>query len=382
MRVLLLGEYSGVHTNLAMVLKELGHDVITVSDGDGFKSFPRDVDLSFSPWYKKLGISIILDWLGLKGTAHFFKRRKVLSNLNDIDVIQCINTASICSYSSLANYLVLKTIISSNPNAKVFLCALGDDRTWVNYCLNKKNKYSYFDRLKLNNIKNYLFSLKYLYAIGYKQLDKYVIEKSEAIIPGLLDYYNAYSDCKKVSNIIRIPISKEQHSNAYDVKKELENSSNKDKEIINVFHGWQIGKDLRKGNDVLDRVVKKIKEDHVREIEYNVIQNVPYNEYVRCFDKADIFLDQVYSYDRGVNAILGMANGKVVVSGFENEKSFDKPIGINAVPDESELYTSINELILNPVKLRNIKINAVEFIIKNHEPEKIAQEYLLLWGSK
>ncbi|WP_219583944.1 hypothetical protein, partial [Vibrio parahaemolyticus] len=67
------------------------------------------VDLSFSPWYKKLGISIILDWLGLKGTAHFFKRRKVLSNLNDIDVIQCINTASICSYSSLANYLVLKT---------------------------------------------------------------------------------------------------------------------------------------------------------------------------------------------------------------------------------------------------------------------------------
>ncbi|TOI27410.1 hypothetical protein CGI63_23185, partial [Vibrio parahaemolyticus] len=74
MRVLLLGEYSGVHTNLAMVLKELGHDVITVSDGDGFKSFPRDVDLSFSPWYKKLGISIILDWLGLKGTAHFFKR--------------------------------------------------------------------------------------------------------------------------------------------------------------------------------------------------------------------------------------------------------------------------------------------------------------------
>ncbi|TOH85542.1 hypothetical protein CGI72_23665, partial [Vibrio parahaemolyticus] len=228
--------------------------------------------------------------------------------------------------------------------------------TWVNYCLNKKNKYSYFDRLKLNNIKNYLFSLKYLYAIGYKQLDQYVIEKSEAIIPGLLDYYNAYSDCKKVSNIIRIPISKEQHSNAYDVKKELENSSNKDKEIINVFHGWQIGKDLRKGNDVLDRVVKKIKEDHVREIEYNVIQNVPYNEYVRCFDKADIFLDQVYSYDRGVNAILGMANGKVVVSGFENEKSFDKPIGINAVPDESELYTSINELILNPVKLRNIKI--------------------------
>ncbi|WP_219583930.1 hypothetical protein, partial [Vibrio parahaemolyticus] len=118
-----------------------------------------------------------------------------------------------------------------------------------------------------------------------------MIEKSEAIIPGLLDYYNAYSDCKKVSNIIRIPISKEQHSNAYDVKKELENSSNKDKEIINVFHGWQIGKDLRKGNDVLDRVVKKIKEDHVREIEYNVIQNVPYNEYVRCFDKADIFLD-------------------------------------------------------------------------------------------
>ena len=45
MKILLVGEFSGVHNNLKKGLIELGHDVILAADGDGFKSFGYDLRL-------------------------------------------------------------------------------------------------------------------------------------------------------------------------------------------------------------------------------------------------------------------------------------------------------------------------------------------------
>ena len=45
MRILLLGEYSNVHWTLAEGLRELGHDVTVVSDGDNWKNYLRDINL-------------------------------------------------------------------------------------------------------------------------------------------------------------------------------------------------------------------------------------------------------------------------------------------------------------------------------------------------
>ena len=66
MKILLLGEYSNVHWTLAEGLRQLGHTVTVVSNGDFWKNYPRDIDLSrtleklgglrymaklYSPWY-------------------------------------------------------------------------------------------------------------------------------------------------------------------------------------------------------------------------------------------------------------------------------------------------------------------------------------------
>ena len=45
MKILLLGEYSNVHWTLAEGLRQLGHHVTVVSDGDGWKNYPRDISL-------------------------------------------------------------------------------------------------------------------------------------------------------------------------------------------------------------------------------------------------------------------------------------------------------------------------------------------------
>ena len=45
MRILLLGEYSGLHCSLADGLRALGHEVCVASDGCGWKNYPRDIAL-------------------------------------------------------------------------------------------------------------------------------------------------------------------------------------------------------------------------------------------------------------------------------------------------------------------------------------------------
>ena len=44
MKILLIGEFSGLHHNLKDGLMELGHEVTLASTGDGWKRFPSDIN--------------------------------------------------------------------------------------------------------------------------------------------------------------------------------------------------------------------------------------------------------------------------------------------------------------------------------------------------
>lgn len=55
MKILLIGEYSNVHNTLAKGLRELGHEVCVISNGDFWKNYPRDIDASRNP--ERLGAS-------------------------------------------------------------------------------------------------------------------------------------------------------------------------------------------------------------------------------------------------------------------------------------------------------------------------------------
>lgn len=382
MKVLLIGEYSGVHTNLAKNLTAQGHTVTTVSDGDGYKNFPRDVDLAVSEtgFFKSSIVKNILYYLGIKGIISYFKKRAELDKLKGFDIVQLINPAPITAYSSIANYMLLRKL--KKNNGKFFLCALGDDYYWVKLCLSGKLKYSPLDKCNLLTCKKYLFSLKYIYGIGYKQLNDYAVTISSKIIPGLTDYKNAYTWSDKVTETIGIPIDQEQlirTKNIYETQSFI-----RENKVVNVFHGWQKGKDIRKGNDILDATMLSLKEKYPDRLIYEVVSGLPYDEYIKRFDSADIFLDQLYSYDRGVNAILGMANGKLVVSGFEDFVVDDKlitEIGINGLPQQEKLAEAIEELIENK-QLRNAIINnSLLYVLNNHDPDLIIKKYINEWHS-
>lgn len=379
MKILLCGDYSSVHSELSKALKDFNHEVTLLSDGDSYKNFPADIKIPTK--IKKRNILdkflyFFLDFLGLYGLTEYKKTIKKIK-LDEYDIIQLINPVVVEQFGAIGNYLFIRYL--SKKTKKIFLCALGDDSRWVKASLSGTYKYSYFDTLKFNNIFKYYYSLKYLFNPAYYFLGKYVEYKTQGIISGLIDYKMAYDKYNIKTKLIRLPISINKFK---EPSKEL--SINK----IRIFHAWQYGKESRKGNEILDFAVKEvIKKFGSDKISYEIAGGLSYDEFIKKYDSSDIFLDQIYSYDRGVAAALGMCSGKVVFSGFEEEDVFSenspsniKKTGVNATSDVSLLIESLIYLIENPEVMLKIKENAYSFAKDNYDSKIVANHYVLQWN--
>lgn len=382
MKILLLGEYSGVHCNIKEMLLEKGHDVVLIHDGDSYKKYGNN-DLSIhydeiktnNKFLNKLlkVYYLFLNIIGLKGILKCLKYKKELIKLSNFDVVQLINTKPFSEFGTFANIYLLRIIFKKNKN--VFLCALGDDFVWVKSCLKKYPPYSMFDNLNFYNLRYFIYSLNYVYGGGAKILDTFVFDNICKVIPGLYDYYYAYKkmgrDCTEVVPIpLKINLLGQKNIN-YPIK---------------IFHGWQIGKELRKGNIIFDNAIKKICNKYPNLVEYVVVKNLPYDEYIKLFVDSDIIVDQCFSLDRGMNALLGMAHGKVVLSGCDLTAKDYYSNGlenclINAEPDEQKIFSVLEDLILNTNKIEEIQSKSVEYIIHNHNYELIYDKYLKIWSN-
>ena len=79
MRILLIGDYSNVHATLLKGLREFGHDVVLASDGDGWKNYPRDVDLKRPSLGK------------FSSLLYYGKLWRTFRKFRNYDVVQIIN---------------------------------------------------------------------------------------------------------------------------------------------------------------------------------------------------------------------------------------------------------------------------------------------------
>ena len=136
MRILLIGEYSGVFTELSTALKNKGYDVFTISNGDGYKKFPADILFKYSLKQKRNLFDKLLNalrtYLGIMGLLDFFiKWRKYKPYFGNYDIVQLINPIALTGYGSIANYIMIRYVCKHNK--KVFLSVLGDDFYTVDY---------------------------------------------------------------------------------------------------------------------------------------------------------------------------------------------------------------------------------------------------------
>jgi len=377
MKILLLGEYSNLHNSLKQALINMGHEVLLVGNGDGFKKYETDILIK----------SHLADYLLFNLIARLFMRifkinifeieiyiraKKIVNKLRGFDVVQLINENSFKT-SPLFEIKLLKQIFKNNN--KIFLLSCGVDSVSVKHAISRKFKYSILTPLfkDANLEKKYEPILKYDKE-NYLALGKFVRENIKGIISSDLDYHIPYLNKKKYLGMIPNPI------NTQKIKYYGINKSKK----ISILHAINSNNKIKKGNKFFEEALGIIGKKFKDKISIITTYDLPYLEHLENLKKCDILLDMVYAYDQGYNALEAMAMGKIVFTGAEEEwlKLYnikEDTVVINAVPNSIRIVEKLVWLIENPKMLKSISVNARKFIEKNHDFEKIATKYIKTW---
>ncbi len=379
MRILFIGEYSRLHNSLKEGLTQLGHEVILVGNGDGFKNYPVDHSINAKWCETKWGTiprKIIHKLFGFDiacweyGIRFYF----LLPRLKGFDVVQLINEKPIQTVPFL-ELALLKKLFKQNKN--VFLLCCSVDYPVLQHMLAKKERYSIMDPYFEGN-RNAKDEAAFMFSYGTRnhyKIHRFLYQKCKGIIATDLDYVNAIKDYPKYLGLIPNPINIDK----------LEYVANPVKDKVVIFLGINTFNYFTKGIVFFEKALAIIREKYQDSVTIIITQNVPYEVYIQGYNKAHILLDQVFAYDQGYNALEAMAKGKVVFTGAEKEfithYNLTETVAINALPDVDYLVRQLSYLIENPMEIGKISDNARQFIIREHAQELITSEYLEKWKS-
>lgn len=366
MKILLIGEYSNVHWTLAEGLRSLGHTVCVISNGDFWKDYRRDISLVRR--YTKMG-----------GISYLLKTYALLPKLRGYDIVQLINPMflELKAEKIAPIYRYLKKY-----NSKIFLGAFGMDAYWVEACTRTPRTFRYSDF----NIGEKAIDNAYTreQATDWQEtakarLNRDIADSCNGIIAGMYEYHTAYSQehAEKLT-YIPFPIDPEQ------IKAEQFHSPQRK---LRFFIGVQKERSIYKGTDIMLRALERVVKNYADKCEMLRAENVPFEKYRKMVDDCDVLLDQLYGYSPGMNALLAMSKGKIVVGGAEeecyainNEKEL-RPM-INVTPSEEDVYRKLEWLVKNPEQIEKMQKQSLEYIDRHHNSHKVAQRYLDFWNSK
>ncbi len=377
MRILLIGEYSRLHNSLKEGLTALGHEVLLVGNGDGFKNYPVDIrlDHSFhSKFLKKFKVAFYkLTSIDIGSWEIYFKTLLINKKLKGFDVVQLINESSIKATPKL-EIKFLKRILKQNK--KLFLLSCGIDYQCMKYMMEGKFEYSimspYLEDKSLFEL--YKFQLQYLNE-DFTKLHNFIYNNSNGVIATDMDYHIPLLGNNHYLGLIPNPINIEK----------IKYTPLKVDDKIKIFHGVNTKAVVKKGNQYFSDALKIIEKKYGDKVEIKTTYSIPYNEYIKLYDECHILLDQVYGYDQGYNALEAMAKGKVVLTGAEKEfeKFYDlkHQVAVNVKPDVNQIVNALSDLIENPEKILNISKSARTFIEDCHDYKKIAKKYSNVWSN-
>ena len=377
MRILLVGEYSGLHNTLKDGLEKLGHSVFIVSSFD-FKKFPADY--SIHPKFCNLKLINIFrqfifrlfrfDIAKLELGLRFYLLLPIFENY---DVVQFINEIPVKTTKKLELYLLKKIF---QQNKKVFVLSCGADYLNMKYDSENRSKksilHAFFKNPKLKKEYAPYFDLL---KENHKKVHEFVLANCNGIIANDFDYVDATKNHPKYLGLIQYPVNIE--------KLNIEEIVFKNKIII--FLGINQWSYNQKGFYYFEKALESIQKKYQDRIEIIITKNIPYQKYINLYNKAHILLDQSCSCDQGYNALEAMAKGKVVFTGAEQDFTdyykLTERVCVNAKPDVDYLVKELSFLIENPNEIIAISKRARAFVKREHDYIKIAEKYLEVWNN-
>ncbi|WP_317178852.1 glycosyltransferase [Lelliottia amnigena] len=375
MRVLLVGEFSGVHRNLMEQLNKQGFYCDLLSDGDGWKGFNSTIAIPKRRPIKGIGKLLfpVLDFFGLAGLSSYRENRELIDNLGNYDVIQFINPQAIKAFGAIGNLCLFSKLSKKAP--KVFLCALGGDLCVEIFYIMRKLKYSPWSSFNLKRIKYFYQNISFFFP-AHVALHFYVTRRVKSIIPGLYEYRRAYENNNKCTPIIGLPINGAEYNPSITTHDGP----------IKIFYSKKphMGDYFKKGYKFFDDALAILDK---KNISYQLVtaNGIPFAQYKALLADCDVLLDQTLSYDKGMSGIIGMANGMITFSGNEPdiEIFYGRTIPcINAEPDAQALAEKLEHVIQNYEGYNSLRIAAKAYIDRHHSADVICAKYIEVWNKE
>lgn len=357
MRILFLGEYSNVHWTLAEGLRTLGHEVTVVSNGDFWKNYPRDVDVS-----RKSG--------KIGGIKLLIRVYSLLHKFRNYDIVQLINPLFF-ELKAERHFRIYKYL--RKHNRKIVLGAFGMDYYWVHTCSTEMPlRYSDFNiGSTLRTNKDALKERKDWLNTPKETLNRYIAEDCDGIVAGLYEYWVCYHPrFKKKTTFIPYPIKTKPGATVCS-KAELP---------IKIFVGISKSRSEYKGTDIMLKAAQDIKNEYPTKVELKIANGIPFSEYVEMMEGSDLILDQLYSYTPSMNPLEAMSRGIVCVGGGEPEnyeiigEKRLHPI-VNVEPTYESCYNELKKIVENPSQIQRLKAESIEYVQNHHNYIKVAKEY-------
>lgn len=361
MRILLIGDFSGLHTNLYQGLVKLGHDVTLASDGNG-KNFCRDIDL---------------DWSGRFRYVKMLKKLSVaLPQMVGFDVVQLIGIP----FLDLRPHRYLKIFkFLKKMNTSVFIGSNTVEFPYLNYSKEIGFKTSFINSsIRVENNPWMCSFVQSNMDEKYIQVHSEISNLANGITACCAEYFQAVSHYYKDKTIF-LPLP-------YDVEYEKTIARLCASSKLTFFLGKQGIRSPYKGIDVIEKALIRLRDNYPNDVELIIVDSIPYDEYRSLMNSADVVCDQLYSYGAGLNAVIAMSKGLVVAGGGEEYmydlfKEQNKPI-VNLPDEENEVFDVLESILHMKSKLPGMGQASREFAIKHHNIESVAKKYLKFWESK
>lgn len=365
LNILLLGDYSHCHATLAESLRLLGHTVTVASDGSGWMQTPYDINISRKNG-KLGGLKLYLDIL--------YPYHKKLKGY-DIVAIHDPNFLSLRPEKLEKIFKRLK-----NENGNIFYTAMSTDVFYLDMIESGSSPLRYNEWFIEGRPSRWHMENTDLWESWHspvlRNFQESIFENINGAVAVLYEYWEGlkYGLPAEKIGYGGIPV------NTKDIKYIEPSVSGK----IKILLGYDKTRKLMKGADYLEIAARNVAERNKEKVELDIVENIPYKQFIYRLSGSDIVLDQIYSYTPSTTPLIAMAMGKAVVSGAEPEyydficENENKPI-VNAPLTVDELENSIESLIADRESLIERGLESRQFVEKHNDYIVVARRFLDFW---
>jgi hypothetical protein len=350
MRFTLIGEFSGLHMSLKLGLEALGHSAKVISDGDKSKAIAADIRIDKHLYWLPQGrINSIISSLliSLPPTDH-------------VSIVSPLLLGGGRFFREALSFLFLNKIVASSSS--ISLCAAGSDSFWLAYC--KGLSYHPFDDVS--------DPVPAFARFPANVLNSYIADRASVINGFTPDYYYAYSTVAKYKKrakflpMVGCPLLKSSPCSY---------SSS----VLRIKILFGSNKPGFKGASFIKEALSRFSRSY-SDVEIIIPSMCSALEWIHYIRECDILIDQCRTYSYGINALYGLAFGKIVLTGWKwGDCEFFNGFSPPVIPIEPSVISVYEGLEYARLTFRNGDHNPVtnsSFYDKFHSPVAVASKFV------